>query len=151
PGGVEYFGFKEGLNFEPFGQAPFYNGKIVTSSYTLTDDAYRKLILFKALANISSCTARSLNQLLQNLFASRGRCYVSDLGKMQMAFVFEFALLPYEIAILTQSKAVPRPAAVDARILQLDLPTTFGFSGTGCQPFGQGSFFNPTTGLLNAA
>ncbi len=63
----ENLGFDEGDDYMPFGQAPFYAGAPATSSYTLTDPAYRTLILVKALGNISSCTARSLNQLLQNL------------------------------------------------------------------------------------
>jgi hypothetical protein len=152
PAGAAYLGYKEGLNYQPFGQAPFYSGTPATNTYTLTDSAYRTLILVKALANISSCTARSLNQLLQNLFAGRGRCYVSDTGGMQMRFTFEFALLPYEIAILTQSGAVPRPAAVNAKILQVDIPTTFGFREAGIyQNFGHGTLFNQSTGLLNAA
>ncbi len=145
-------GFDEGDDYQPFGQAPFYSIDAATDTYALSDQAYRTLILVKALGNISSCTARSLNQLLQNLFAERGRCYVSDTGGMQMRFTFEFALLPYEISILTQSGAVPRPAAVDARILQVDVPSAFGFSEAGIyQTFGHGVLFNPDLGLLNAA
>lgn len=152
PGGVTYFGFNEGAGYQPFGQASFYNGAAATQSYSLADPAYRSLILVKALANISACTARSLNTLLQSLFAGRGRCYVVDEGGMSMHFVFEFALLPYEIAILTQSGAVPRPAAVYARILQVDMSGTFGFSeGLNYQTFGNGVFFNTIIGLLNAA
>jgi hypothetical protein len=152
PAGTTNMGFKEGLNYQPFGQAPFYNGSVATNTYALADPAYRTLILVKALANISQCSARSLNQLLQNLFAGRGRCYVSDTGSMQMRFTFEFPLYPYEIAILTQSGAVPRPAAVNAKILQVDLPNTFGFKeGQVYQTFGHGVLFNQATGLLNAA
>lgn len=152
PAGAANMGFKEGLSYQPFGQAPFYNGTVATNTYALADSAFRTLILVKALGNISSCTARSLNQLLQNLFSSRGRCYVADSGGMQMRYVFEFALLPYEIAILTQSGAVPRPAAVTAKIVQFDLPTTFGFSeGKVYQTFNHGVLFNQATGLLNAA
>lgn len=152
PGTVTYMGFEEGTGAQPFNQAPFFDGVASTQSYTLADPAYRTLILVKALANISACTARSLNTLLQSLFAGRGRTYVVDTGGMQMRFVFEFALLPYEIAILTQSGVVPRPAAVDARILQLDITSTFGFNeGMGYQTFNNGVFFNQATGLLQAA
>lgn len=151
-GDQTYLGFDEGVSYQPFGQAPFYPGEASSTVYTLTDDAYRTLIYVKALANISNCTARSLNQLLQNLFAGRGRCYVADTGQMQMRFVFEFALLPYEISIMTKSGAIPRPAAVQAQVLQVDIPGTFGFSeAVLSQPFGSGVFFNPTVGLLNAS
>jgi hypothetical protein len=127
-----------------FGSGVLYSGAQVTQNFVLADDAFRTLILVKALANISNCTAASLNQLLQNLFAGRGRCYVSDLGKMQMRFTFEFFLQPFELAILTQSGAIPRPAAVQAFVMSVSLPFTFGFSEAGTPsavPFGQGSFY----------
>lgn len=150
PGGVTHLGYQEALVWQPFNQAPFYTGEQATQTYRLTDGAYRTLILVKALANISDCTSPSLNQLLSNLFAGRGRCYVSDTGKMEFRYVFEFALAPYEIAILTQSGAIPRPAAVLARILQVELSTTFGFNEALMQPFGSGVFFT-SSGLINAS
>lgn len=150
PGVVNNFGFSEGVNYQPFGQAPFYAGPLSSTVYLLSDDAYRTLILVKALSNISDCSSRSLNQLLQNLFQRRGRCYVTDAGGMQMRFVFEFTLLPYELAIMTQSGAIPRPAAVQAKVLQVDLPNTFGFNeGQVYQTFGHGVFFS-SSGLTNA-
>lgn len=70
---------------------------------------------------------------------------------MRIRFVFEFALLPYELAILTKSNAVPRPAAVLAEVMQIDLGSTFGFNESGnAQPFDQGVFYNPSTGLVIA-
>jgi hypothetical protein len=159
PGTTTYLGFNEAYTAitaatgaQPFGQAPFYTGVQATNTYILADDAYRTLILVKALANISDCTVPNLNKLLQTLFAGRGRCYVTDTGAMEMRYVFEFQLLPFELAILTQSGAVPRPAAVYARVLTVDVPTTFGFSEAGIyEPFGQGVFFNGANGLQNAA
>lgn len=156
PGEQTYLGFNEAYTAitaltgpQPFGQAPFYAGVQSTNTYTLSDDAYRTLILTKALSNISDCTAPSINQLLRNLFKGRGRCYVTDTGAMEMRFSFEFALLPFEVAIMTQSGAIPKPAAVFARVLQVDLPNTFGFKEGGGQPFGSGVFFN-SSGLINA-
>jgi hypothetical protein len=151
PAILDNFGFAEATDAQPFGQAPFYTGPLASNTYLLSDDAYRTLILMKALLNISNSTAPAINQLLKNLFAGRGRCYVTDTGAMQIRFVFEFVLLPYEISILTQSNAVPRPAGVLAQVMQIDLSTTFGFAESGDgQPFGQGVFFNPTTGLITA-
>jgi hypothetical protein len=155
PGAATYLGFSEAytqptadIGPQPFGQAPFYAGVQDTETYTLSDDAYRTLILVKALANISDCTAPSLNQLLQNLFQGRGRCYVNDLGNMQMRFTFEFYLQPFEMAIMTQSGAIPRPAAVQAFLTQVPVPNTFGFAEMGnVAPFGQGTLFN---GVVNA-
>lgn len=139
-----YFGFGEALpGSYPFNEQPFYPGiEAATQTYRLTDDAYRQLILVKALANISATNAPSINQFLQNWFIDRGRCYANDLGDMQLRYTFEFLLTPYEFAIMTQSGALPRPAGVYATIINLEIPA-FGFSeaGTGsAAPFGQASF-----------
>lgn len=156
PGAVTYLGFNEAYTaitaatgVQPLGQAPFYAGVMSTQTYTLSDDAYRTLIYVKALSNISDCTAPSINQILQKLFSGRGRCYVTDTGKMEMRFVFEFALLPFELAIMTQSGAIPKPAAVYARVLQIALDSTFGFNEGSGQPFNQGVFFT-SSGLVDA-
>lgn len=137
-----YFGFSDALPGSfPFGEQPFFDGTPpATQTYRLADDAYRTLILVKALANISATNARSLNQLLQNLFGDRGRRYVNDLGGMQIRYTFEFLLTPFEFAIITQSGAMPRPAGVGATIFNTDIPV-FGFSeAVGSSPFGEGPF-----------
>lgn len=149
---TDFFGFQDGTNdYQPFGQAPFFDGTpAATQTYLLADDAYRKLILVKALANISSTDARTLNQLLQNLFVDRGRCYVNDLGGMQLRYTFEFLLTNFEFAIISQSGALPRPAGVNAILININAPV-FGFSeaGTGsAAPFGQAPFIQP--GATNA-
>ncbi|MEF3068053.1 DUF2612 domain-containing protein [Pandoraea apista] len=126
----------------PFNQAPFNGGIASTQNYTLSDAAYRTLILVKALANISASTARSYNQLLQNLFAGRGRCYVIDMGGMSLRYVFEFSLQPFEQAIILSASAFPRPAGVLGYSMQVNAGTTFGFNGGSGQPFGQGVFNN---------
>lgn len=145
PADLNYFGFNEATpGAYPFNEYPFYNGPPASEAYILSDDAYRQLILVKALANISSTNAPSINQLLQNLFANRGRCYVNDLGNMQIRYTFEFALTPSEFAIVTQSGAFPRPAGVLASYFNSPLPL-FGFSeaGESAAPFDEGVFYNP--------
>lgn len=142
-------GFNNGPG-TPFNQAPFNGGVASTQTYSLADDAYRTLILSKALANISACTAPSLNQLLQNLFTGRGRSYVVDTGNMTLRYVFEFALTPVEIAIVTSSGALPHPAGVQSFSVQVNADTTFGFNGGSGQPFGQGVFMS-MSGLLRMA
>lgn len=147
-----YFGFNEAdPGAYPFGEEPFYSGiPPATESYVLSDDVYRQLILVKALANISATTAPAINLLLQSLFAGDGRCYVIDDGHMQMRYVFEFLLTPYQFAIMTQSGALPRPAGVSLSLLNVNLPC-FGFSEAGTDsaaPFGQAPFIQQ--GALNA-
>jgi len=141
PATLTYFGFNEA---EPgaytFGEAPFYvEASDATQTYRLADDAYRTLILTKALANISAVNAPTLNQLLRNLFAARGKCYVNDMGGMQLRYTFEFLLTDYEFAIMTQSGAIPRPAGVGAYVLTTDAPV-FGFSEAFAAPFDQAPF-----------
>lgn len=119
------------------GMFPFTSGV-----YEMTDDQYRGVILIKALANITNCTADGLNQLLSNLFATRGRCYVRDTGSMSMVYTFEFWLQPFEHVIITQYQVAPRPAGVLASVFQVDVPNTFGFAESlQLQPFDQGTFY----------
>ena len=152
PPDSNFFGFSDALpGSYPFGEQPFYDGTPgATRTYRLADDAYRQLILVKALANISATNAPAINQLLQNMFVGRGRCYVNDLGGMALRYTFEFDLTPYEFAIMTQSGALPRPAGVNASLFQSALPL-FGFSeaGLSAAPFGQGVFV--PQGAINAA
>lgn len=117
-----YLGFDEALpNAEPFNQAPFYSGPQGGTLYTLSDEAYRVLILTKALANISSFTAQSMNALLNFMFngqgSTRGSCYVLETATpMQIEYVFNFALQSWEAAILEQASLMPRPAGVGVTI-----------------------------------
>lgn len=146
PSGEINFGFSQAgtASAAPFGSGVFFSGQEATQTYQLGDDAFRKLILAKALANICDGSIPSMNRLLQNLFAGRGRCYVNDLGNMQMRYTFEFYLQPWEKAIVTQSGALPRPTGVLASILEVQIPNVFGFAEAGtasAAPFNQGSFY----------
>ena len=140
------FGFSEAgvASAAPFDQGVFYSGTPGTQTYLLGNDAFRTLILVKALANICDGSIQSINRLLQNLFAGRGRCYVNDLGNMRMRYTFEFYLQPWEEAIITQSGALPRPTGVLASLIQVPVPNVFGFSeaGASAAPFDQGVFYS---------
>lgn len=117
-----YFGFRTsplGTDYAPFNQGPFYNHLLDNASYALSDDVYRKVLLAKAMANISRTDIPSLNRLLTLLFAGRGKCYVKDLRDMQMSYCFEFLLSPFEIAVLQQSNVLPSPTGVKVSIVQL--------------------------------
>jgi Protein of unknown function (DUF2612) len=140
-----YLGFHDGLtDYAPLGQAPFNAGIAVTQNFSLSDAAFRALILVKAAANIAATSTQALNQLLTSLFAGRGRCYVNDLGNMKMRYTFEFYLQPYELAILSSSGALPRPAGVGISILQAPHGSTFGFKEAGdAETFGHGTFISP--------
>lgn len=106
----DFLAFQEsGRPEAEFGQSQFYGGIGFTQNYTLSDDAYRQLILAKALANITDGSIRSINQILLNLF---GQGYVVDNQDMTMVYTFTDPLTPVQLAIISQSGAFPRPTGV---------------------------------------
>lgn len=121
----KYFGFEEALSTppeigdpQPFDQAPFYTGEQATNTVSLSNDVYRKLIMLKAMANITDCTIPSMNKMLMYMFSGSGKAYVRNDGGMVMSYVFEFALSPSELAIVQSSGALPSPAGVTVNIVQ---------------------------------
>lgn len=138
-------------DWAPFNQGTFYSGASSSTTFILADDAFRTLILAKALANITSTDSQSLNRLIRNLFPGRGRAYVVDRGQsntavggMAMSYVFEFSLTAVEYAILTQSGVLPHPAAVGFTVIVIPAGQ-FNFREEGAQatPFGSGVFYLP--------
>lgn len=151
PGANPLFGFQDNAlvpDVRPFGQGVFNSkGAVVTQGYLLLDDAYRTLILAKALANISATTAPAINQILTNLFPNRGPAYVLDTWEanvMTMQYTFRFVLTVTEYAILAQSGVLPRPAGVKVAIVVIPPAAFFGFaeSGDDALAFGQGPFYS---------
>jgi hypothetical protein len=76
----KYLGFDEASNLsaDPFGQSPFYAGEPLTENYALSDQAYLRLILAKAAANITDGSIAAINRILMALFPGRGNAYVTD-------------------------------------------------------------------------
>lgn len=136
-----YFGFGESASAQPFNQAPFWDGPPATTTYRLSDPAYRKLIMLKAMSNISNCSIPTLNKMLMYIYGDRGRCYVQDTGGMSVRIVFEFPLQPVDVAIILSSGAIARPSGVSlSMILLVSRTTTFGFAEANGQAFGHGTF-----------
>ena len=139
---TEFFGFSlSGLN--PFDQAVFWNPADAEGQYPLSDDAYRFLIFYKAMANIGRGDMASLNAMLQLLFEEKhgaGACFVLETGPMAIKAIFLFELTAYEQSLLSSYGLLDRPAGVDFSWLQINPYATFGFSGSGLQPFNQGVF-----------
>jgi hypothetical protein len=108
-----FFGFEEGTpDYDPFNTSPYFSGGATTSSFTLSDDAYRVLIIAKAAANICDGSVPGINAILQILFPNRGPCYVTDNQDMTMTYTFGFAPTPVELAIIETSNVLPRPSGV---------------------------------------
>lgn len=145
PGTTGSFGFQNS-DFPPdwqnYGNAnggggggPFYAGQVNTGGFTLDDNSFRTLILVKALANIVSTDAPSLNALVRNLFPGRGRAYTIDRGNMAMSYVFEFKLSTTEYAILAFSGVLPHPAGVLVNVIVVP-SGYFGFRESGNRQHG---------------
>ena len=111
-----YFGFAQQDDVAlvgTFGQAPFFSGETVTSNFSLTDEAYRKLIFAKAAANITSGSIPAINRILMDiLFPGRGNAYVIDNQDMTMVYKFDFPLEPFELSIVADSGVLPTPTGV---------------------------------------
>lgn len=96
----DYLGFY-GQLLKPYDQAPFFDGATASNLFSLSDPAYRRLIMWKALANISSADASSLNTLTSALFEGQ-KVYVLETGVMKIRLVIEAELEPYQRAIFRQ-------------------------------------------------
>ena len=139
---TEFFGFSyQGLN--PMDQAPFWNDADAEGMYPLSDEAYRFLIFYKAMTNIGRGDMASLNAMLQLLFEEEhgpNACFVLETGPMEIKAVFLFELTAYEQSLLSSYGLLDRPAGVGFSWLQINPFATFGFSGSGLQPFDRGVF-----------
>ena len=77
------------------------------------------------------------------LFPNRGNAYVSNGGNMNARLTFEFALQPFELAIIKQSGALPPTTGVQFEIMQAPRGQTFGFNeaGAAAAPWNVGAYF----------
>lgn len=135
----DYLGFYGSL-LKPFNQAQFWLNAAESDQYQLTDLAYRRLIMWKALANISTADAATLNKLLALLFQNSKPVYVLETGIMAIRLVIEFELEPYQRAILRTYGLFAKGAGVGLEWLEVPTPV-LGFAGSGLAPFNQAPFF----------
>ncbi|AXD45362.1 DUF2612 domain-containing protein [Salmonella enterica] len=96
----------------PFNQAPFYGGKSVTRTIRLSDAIYRRLIMMKAMSNITDCSVPDINRMLRFMFGKKRRAYVLNSSELRMSYIFEFALSSAELAIIQSSGVLPSPPGV---------------------------------------
>lgn len=116
-GGV-YFGSAESTTGVGFGQAPFYSSQPLTENYTLTDQAYRLLLMAKAMTNVCDGSIPEINKILLALFPGRGDIYVTDGQDMTLTYTADFDLLPWELAVLQQPGILPKPTGVAATVVE---------------------------------
>jgi hypothetical protein len=105
-------GWDEAGDAESFGTGIWAGRGALTSNYSLADGAFRRLVLAKAALNITDGSVPAINRALMTLFPGHGNCYVRDDGGMAMTYVFGATLSPVELAIVSQSGVLPKPAGV---------------------------------------
>ena len=132
------FGFSP--DYQPFGTYPFSSGGEF-SSYTMTDEELRQVIIFKAAANIIYATALNINTFLASIFGDRRAYYITN-GNMTANYVFEFTLSNFESMIVYALRLLPEPSGVKISYNVINIATTFGFSGSRLSNFNNGAFYN---------
>lgn len=116
PSPAKYLGFNQALpGVESFDHGILFDGtEALTQNFTLSDDAFRTLILAKALANICNGSIPAMNQILINLFSGKGygNVYVTDGENMTMTITFTNLPSAVDLGIISTSGVFPRPAGV---------------------------------------
>ncbi|HAE7080234.1 TPA_asm: DUF2612 domain-containing protein [Salmonella enterica subsp. salamae serovar 42:z:1,5] len=93
-------------------RAELFNRTRDTRTVDLSDEIYRRLILMKAMSNITDCSVPDINRMLRFMFGKNRRAYVLNNGGLRMSYIFEFALSSAELAIIQSSGALPSPPGV---------------------------------------
>ena len=143
-----------------------------TTIYTLTDDDFRKVIFFKAAANVMDSTLFSMNYLLKSLYPDYdcyirlSSNYVNDGGRyydsnpMSIEYVFiNTSLTEFEKSVFMTVGEFNRGAGVEFSLSEYSYDELFGFYGSELQMFGNnenaettpdryvgGVFFRPSIG-----
>ncbi len=114
-------------------------------SVTLTDEYYRLLLLYKAMANISAATAKAQNELLAALINTGiagfpRAAYVLEVDTMVIRWVFEDFLDPMQLLVFKAAGTLARGGGVGWELYAVNPERVFGFDGGDWQPFNQAPF-----------
>ena len=134
----DWFGFNT-ADYDPLDTSPFYAGAGVTRRYALSDDAYRQLLLWKAMANIATADAASLNHLMAALFPGQD-IVVHEWGVMALELYIFFPLMPWQRAILRNYGLLAKGAGVGLKWVEIPSPV-FGFAEADYEPFDTAPFW----------
>lgn len=158
---VDYplFGFRGGgSNANPFNQGMFFDPDQVISGervlVTLDDDNFRRLIMYKALANISSADMASINRLASILYQDEDLLCTNivdegtlpngdyyNTSPMYVRFVWrnnEVSNLNKQLFETGVIFSLVAGVKYDVKIISKD--PLFGFAGSGLNPFNNGAF-----------
>lgn len=137
----DVFGFN-GQKLSTFNNGSFYSGEKVTTTLKLADDFFRTVIKSKAAVNISDSSIKDINRILGSIFDSDVKPFVTDNLDMSMHYVFPFYLKDNEISLIKNSNILPRPSGVKLRGIITTPNQVFGFFGSNCQTFNNGTFIS---------
>lgn len=126
--------------FTPFNTAPFSDGGAF-SSFRLSDDNLRSLIIVKAAINILYATAWNINKFLLTIFNGK-RAYYKITGHMSAEYVFEFELSVFERMIVYTLDMMPKPCGVGISYVEINVDATLGFNGSELSNFNNGVFYS---------
>jgi hypothetical protein len=168
---------KEFQPFDQYPFAPDSGAPPGVTMITLDDELYRLLLLYKALANISASDAATQNKLLSVLMDAVGLCpartggygggnppgtgigtgvgafsdaaYVLEIDTMAIRWVFESFLTPLQLAVFKVAGTLARGAGVGWELYAVNPSQTFGFDGSGMQPFNQAPFAGDKSLIIN--
>ena len=130
--------------FMPWDQGVFGEpGADGKGNYLIGDAAFKEFILWKALANISTGDAYTLNRLLSKLMGQS--VIVSETGVMQIRITTTSPLENWQKAVMTQYGMFGKPAGVGYDFYTIETPV-FGMveDGDNYGTFGEAPFFNGT-------
>lgn len=130
------------------------NVSINNLSYTLNDDKYRTLLMYKALSNISDSSTKSINNNIALLYPSGDVPYCIPIitegttsgglkynsTPMETRWILPNTLSSLDLAIFKTVTNICRNAGVEYNINANDPINVFGFDGSNYQPFNQGIF-----------
>lgn len=116
-GGTGQFGWGNSTGYFGWDQAPFNSNNNIAPNFSLQDGDFRRLILVKALSNISDRSIQSMNAALMIMFAGHGNVYVTDGLNMTGTYTFKFTPGVLDLAILQQSGAFANPSGVQMTVV----------------------------------
>lgn len=158
---VDYplFGFRGGgKNANPFNQGVFYDPAYVISGdrvlVTLDDGNYRRLILFKALANISTADMATINQLSAKLYEDEDLLCTNIIDEGTLPNGDKYNTSPMYVRFIWRKNEISNldkqlfnegiifslAAGVQYDVKIISKDPLFGFAGSGLNPFNNGAF-----------
>ena len=151
------FGFN-GSGLNPFNQGVFVTVSDLESGNrviaTLDDTQYRRLLYFKALANISSADMSTLNKISSTLFSNESLIVTNisvegtlkngdkyNTSPMQVRWIWRVNdISNVDRTLFTQCIVLSLAAGVGYVVNVISEDPLFGFNGSGLNPFNQGVF-----------